>query len=138
VANSLNISDEMKRWRRALIPSARGRRRSRVLRRSGWRDRLAFGAEVGNQLSHLFVRKGLSKWRHLLSAIQNLIRNLVGWPSLVFGQSDEGGCLLTSDSAHPVAIGATFVAKEKGARLFIILFGSEKRCGAGPNQNYGE
>jgi len=102
--------------RTCLAPLARLLRRRRRSIGRRW-DGAVFGAQVGDQLSHLLVGEGVAEGRHLLSAVEDLGGDLGRRPKLVLADVDQRGRLFAADAADAVAVGAALVAEEDGAGL---------------------
>lgn len=90
-----------------------------------------FGAEIAHDLRDLLVCERVCEGRHLLPAIQDLIRDFCGRPILVFGQASERGSFFAADACDPVAMGTAFVAKEYRASLLRSLLLAAPECMSG-------
>lgn len=81
--------------------------------------RLVFGPEIGDQLGNLRVCKGVSKGRHLLAAIEDLMRHLLRRPILVLPDVCQRRALLAADPFGAMTVSAILLPKEESAGLFV-------------------
>ena len=104
-------------------------KRGRILRRGGRRFRFVSCAQIRDQIADILVGYGVTKGRHFLTAIENLIRDFFGRPRLVSGQAGERRRLLCSDTSDSVALGAAFVAEQDSAGFFFVTLFGGGACG---------
>jgi hypothetical protein len=77
------------------------------------------GAQIGDQLGYLLVGKGVGEGRHFLAAIEDLVGYFCRWPELIGADVGESRPFLSASATDAMAVGATLIAKEDGAGLFI-------------------
>jgi len=103
----------------------------------GWRGRgVILGAKECHELRDLVVAQRIAKGRHLLSAVQDLVGHLVGWPVLVAANVGEGRRLLRSVQIGAMTVGAALVAEEHSAGFDVGWRVGCEGNGGGKNQ-YG-
>ena len=79
------------------------------------------GAQVGDDLRHVLIGERIGERRHLLAAIENLIRHFGRSPNLVLADIRQGRGLFAAFEGGPVAVGATLVAVENGSGHLVLM-----------------
>lgn len=98
-----------------------------------WRwDRALPGAQVVDNLRDLLVGERVGKWRHLLSAVENLVLELLRRPALVFPDVGQRRTLLCALTIGAMAMSASLIAKQDCAGHFVAIV---RRC---PNGSDGK
>lgn len=83
-------------------------------------------AQIGNELSDLRVGEGIAEGGHLLPAIHDLAGDFGRCPLLVLIDVEQRRGLFAADGSLAMAVGATLVAKERGAGQNGGVIGGEE------------
>lgn len=78
-------------------------------------------AQVGNDLRHILIGERVGEGRHLLAAVENLIRHFGRSPNLVLADICQGRSLPAAFEGGPVAMGASLVPIENGASRLVRM-----------------
>ena len=124
-------------------PGYGGRLSGRRVRWRGcsWRRRRQNGpvlrAQIGYELGRLFVGDRVSEWRHFLAAVQNLIRDSLQRPLLVFVNVGKRWTFFGAREVVSMAVRASLAAEEDRPGLFgsLVLVGGKAARGQGSKEN---